>query len=54
MIFSLTDETYSLFCGTTFPSGLNEKKTMVLMSHESVLLDYRQRHRQFDWQYHSL
>lgn len=32
MIFSLTDETYSLFCGTTFPSGLNEKKTMVLMS----------------------
>lgn len=32
MIFSLTDETYSLFCGTRIPSSLNEKKVMVLMS----------------------
>lgn len=32
MIFSLTDETYSLFCGTKIPSSVNEKKTMVLMS----------------------
>lgn len=32
MIFSLTDETYSLLCGTRIPSSLNEKKVMVLMS----------------------
>lgn len=32
MIFSLTDETYSLFCGTRIPSSLNDKKVMVLMS----------------------
>ncbi len=32
MIFSLTDETYSLFCGTRFPSSINQNKAMVLMS----------------------
>ncbi|MGF6375306.1 4-azaleucine resistance transporter AzlC [Clostridiales Family XIII bacterium PM5-7] len=32
MIFSLTDETYSLFCGTKIPSQFNEKKTMLLMA----------------------
>ncbi|SCJ97339.1 Inner membrane protein YgaZ [uncultured Eubacterium sp.] len=32
MIFSLTDETYSLFCGTKFPSSFNENKAMILMS----------------------
>lgn len=32
MIFSLTDETYSLFCGTRIPSSLNQKKIMLLMS----------------------
>ena len=32
MIFSLTDETYSLLCGTKIPSVLNENRAMLLMS----------------------
>jgi 4-azaleucine resistance transporter AzlC len=36
MIFSLTDETYSLMCRTKVPEGLNEKRVMLLIS----LLDH--------------
>ncbi|MEA4922580.1 MAG: AzlC family ABC transporter permease [Eubacteriaceae bacterium] len=32
MIFSLTDETYALLCGTRIPSTLNENKTMLCMA----------------------
>lgn len=32
MIFSLTDETYSLMCSVKFPEHLNEKKTMFLIA----------------------
>lgn len=32
MIFSLTDETYSLLCGTKVPEELDEKKTAFLMA----------------------
>lgn len=32
MIFALTDETYSLFCGTRIPEHFNEKKIMVMMA----------------------
>lgn len=32
MIFSLTDETYSLLCGTRVPPSVNEKKVTLLMS----------------------
>lgn len=32
MIFSLTDETYSLLCGTRLPSSVNENKVTLLMS----------------------
>lgn len=32
MIFSLTDETYSLLCGTKVPSGLNEKHVFFLIA----------------------
>jgi len=32
MVFSLTDETYSLLCSVKIPPGLNEKKTMFLIA----------------------
>lgn len=32
MIFSLTDETYSLLCSTAVPSDLDEKKTLFLIA----------------------
>ncbi|MCL2051825.1 MAG: AzlC family ABC transporter permease [Lachnospiraceae bacterium] len=32
MIFSLTDETYSLLCRTKIPNGFNEKKIMLYIS----------------------
>lgn len=32
MVFSLTDETYSLLCSTTVPEGMDEKKTFFLIS----------------------
>lgn len=32
MVFSLTDETYSLLCSTTVPEGMDEKKAFFLIS----------------------
>lgn len=32
MVFSLTDETYSLLCSTTVPEGMDEKKAYFLIS----------------------
>lgn len=32
MIFSLTDETYSVLCGVKIPEGINEKKAMLYIS----------------------
>lgn len=32
MVFSLTDETYSLLCSTTVPEGMDEKKVFFLIS----------------------